>query len=76
MPRQMAQYIINKKLKGYSLKETAKVTGGFDHATVIHACKTVENTLEWDTEYKSKYTTALERSLERIKQLEDAEEGS
>jgi chromosomal replication initiator protein len=46
-PRQVAMYLC-RTLTHHSLQEIGSAFGGRDHGTVIHACKTVENTMEQD----------------------------
>lgn len=40
--RQVAQYLL-KKFTTFSLREIGEKTGNRGHATILHACKTVEN---------------------------------
>ena len=47
LPRQIAMYLA-RQLTKHSLQEIGDAFGGRDHGTVIHACKTVENTMEQD----------------------------
>ena len=44
-PRQVGMYLC-RILTQSSLEEIGIAFGGRDHGTVIHACKTVENTLQ------------------------------
>jgi chromosomal replication initiator protein len=69
--RQMAQYLV-KKHHRFSLKTIGKATGGYDHSTVIHSIRLVDEMLE--THNKSF------RVVERIKpyrfeQVNDAWDG-
>ncbi len=60
-PRQVAMYLC-RLLTNQPLKEIGDAFGGRDHGTVIHACKTVENSMEQDE--------SVRRSVEfLIKQL-------
>lgn len=45
IPRQMLQYFLSIKT-GLVLKEIGKITGGFDHTTVIHSRNAVVNMLK------------------------------
>ena len=56
--RQLAMFLRNKYTKS-SLSTIGSQIGQRDHATVLHACKTVENLIETDREFK-KYVSDLE----------------
>jgi chromosomal replication initiation ATPase DnaA len=43
--RQVIQYILHR-IAGIGQADVGKITGGFDHATVLHACRTISNDLE------------------------------
>jgi chromosomal replication initiation ATPase DnaA len=49
--RQIAQFYI-KTLMPLSNRQVGELTGGKDHATVMHSCKTVKNLVETDKEYR------------------------
>lgn len=51
IPRQMAMYYIRKNIK-LSFYQIGKLFEGKNHATVIHACKTITNLIEVDSEIK------------------------
>lgn len=51
LPRQVAMYLI-KKLTELSLSDIGKHLGGKDHATVIYACKQVEEKMSQDEKFK------------------------
>ena len=50
-PRQVAMYL-SRVLTSHALQEIGDAFGGRDHGTVIHACKTVENTMEQERSTK------------------------
>jgi chromosomal replication initiator protein len=53
-----------KKHTGYSLKDTGKHCGGYDHTTVIHICRKVNDLCETDAQFRaivSKYEDELFR---------------
>ena len=56
--RQLAMFFSKKYTKS-SLSTIGSQIGQRDHATVLHACKTVENLIETDREFK-KYVSDLE----------------
>ena len=56
--RQLAMFFSKKYTKS-SLSTMGSQIGQRDHATVLHACKTVENLIETDREFK-KYVSDLE----------------
>jgi len=47
-PRQIAMFI-SRDLTGCSLNEIGEAFGGRDHTTVLHACRTIEKKVSWDT---------------------------
>lgn len=51
--RQQAMYFCKFFKKG-SLNEIGKTIGGKDHATVLHACKTVINLMDTNKQYREK----------------------
>lgn len=53
IPRQLCQYFIKQYTK-YSLREVGEVTGGYDHATILHSIKVIENLCETDIFFRSK----------------------
>jgi chromosomal replication initiator protein len=59
--RQIAMYFA-KKMTKYSLASIGKQIGSRDHATVLHACKTVNNLQTTDREFK-KYVEDLSSKL-------------
>ena len=59
--RQLAMYF-SKKLTKSSLANIGLHCGGKDHATVLHACKTVNNLMETDKQFK-KYVADLDGKL-------------
>ena len=59
--RQLAMFFSKKYTKS-SLSTIGSQIGQRDHATVLHACKTVENLIETDREFK-KYVSDLETKL-------------
>jgi chromosomal replication initiator protein len=62
LPRQVAMYI-SKQLTGASLNDIGKSFGGKDHATVIYACKQIEERLTKD----ETFSRIIENILQRIK---------
>lgn len=52
--RQVAMYL-SKRNTNESLSQIGREIGQKDHATVIHACKTVGNLLETDREFRNKW---------------------
>jgi chromosomal replication initiator protein len=50
--RQIAMYF-SKKMTKSSLASIGAYCGGKDHATVLHACRTVENLFETDKQFKT-----------------------
>lgn len=59
--RQIAMYF-SKKLTKSSLASIGMQCGGKDHATVLHACKTVNNLLDTDKAFR-KYINDLDKKL-------------
>ena len=59
--RQIAMYFAKKMTKS-SLANIGKHCGGKDHATVLHACRTVNNLQETDKQFR-KYLEDLEKKL-------------
>ncbi|MDR1438409.1 MAG: chromosomal replication initiator protein DnaA [Puniceicoccales bacterium] len=60
-PRQVAMYL-SRLLTAHSLQRIGSEFGGRDHATVIHACKSVECAIEQDPEAK-RAVEAIQESL-------------
>ena len=54
--RQITMYLA-KKLTAYSYAHIGKIVGGKDHATVVHACKTVKDQIEINNAYRSTIET-------------------
>ena len=50
--RQITMYLA-KKLTDYSFSHIGKVVGGKDHATVVHACKTVKDQIDINKAYQT-----------------------
>jgi chromosomal replication initiator protein len=59
--RQIAMFF-SKKMTKSSLANIGAHCGGKDHATVLHACRTVNNLSETDKQFKA-YLTDLEKKL-------------
>ncbi|MDY6800959.1 MAG: chromosomal replication initiator protein DnaA [Bacteroidota bacterium] len=59
--RQIAMYF-SKVLTKSSLASIGALIGGKDHATVLHACKTVNNLMDTDKRFKSQIET-IEKKL-------------
>ncbi|MEN9000730.1 MAG: helix-turn-helix domain-containing protein, partial [Flavobacteriales bacterium] len=59
--RQISMYF-SKKLTKSSLASIGMQCGGKDHATVLHACKTVNNLQDTDKHFR-KYITDLDKKL-------------
>lgn len=59
--RQIAMFF-SKKMTKSSLANIGAHCGGKDHATVLHACRTVNNLSETDKQFKN-YLTDLEKKL-------------
>ncbi|MDP4988544.1 MAG: chromosomal replication initiator protein DnaA, partial [Polaribacter sp.] len=59
--RQLAMYFA-KRLTKASLASIGSQIGHRDHATVLHACKTVDNLTETDKQFK-KYVDDLMKKL-------------
>jgi len=59
--RQIAMFFAKKMTKS-SLANIGMHCGGKDHATVLHACKTVNNLIETDKRFRS-YITDLEKKI-------------
>jgi chromosomal replication initiator protein len=49
--RQLAMYF-SKRMTKASLASIGSQIGNRDHATVLHACKTVDNMLETDKQFR------------------------
>ena len=61
--RQITMYLA-KKLTAYSYAHIGKIVGGKDHATVVHACKTVKDQMEISKTYRAT-VEAIEGSLKK-----------
>ncbi|MFI5218986.1 MAG: chromosomal replication initiator protein DnaA [Bacteroidia bacterium] len=59
--RQLAMYF-SKSLTKTSLSNIGIHCGGKDHATVLHACRTVNNLIETDKKFKS-YVTDIQKRI-------------
>ena len=59
--RQIAMFFAKQMTKS-SLANIGAHCGGKDHATVLHACKTVNNLMDTDKRFKS-YITDLEKKI-------------
>ncbi len=59
--RQLAMYF-SKQLTKSSLAHIGKHCGNKDHATVLHACKTVNNLSDTDKRFKG-YISDIEKRL-------------
>ena len=53
--RQVSMYFIKENVKNITLSTIGSYFGDRDHATVLHACKTVNNMLDTDKKYKKKF---------------------
>ena len=60
--RQLAMFF-SKKLTKSSLANIGNQCGGKDHATVLHACKTVNNLVDTDKQFRS-YVDEISKKLE------------
>ncbi len=60
LPRQIAMYL-SKQLTGGSLSDIGKNMGGKDHATVIYACKQVEDKRSKDENFNRMIETLLHK---------------
>ncbi|NCO83121.1 MAG: chromosomal replication initiator protein DnaA [Nitrospirae bacterium CG_4_10_14_3_um_filter_44_29] len=60
LPRQIAMYL-SKQLTGCSLNDIGKGMGGKDHATVIYACKQVEDRKAKDENFNRMVETLLRK---------------
>jgi chromosomal replication initiator protein len=59
--RQIAMFF-SKQFTKSSLANIGAQCGGKDHATVLHACKTVNNLIETDKQFKA-YVDELEKKI-------------
>ncbi|MFW5916595.1 MAG: helix-turn-helix domain-containing protein [Bacteroidota bacterium] len=71
--RQIAMYFSKHRTK-YSLFKIGSFFGGHDHATVLHACKTVNNLRDTDREYR-KDVNAIQKEIQHIFSLSIHEPG-
>lgn len=60
--RQIAMYMCRTLIKNQSLSAIGSEIGGKDHATVLHACSTVEDLMQTDKVFKQ-YVTDIEKML-------------
>lgn len=60
--RQIAMYLAKKHTE-YSLSRIGEVLGRKDHATVLHACKTVKNQMDYDKSF-SGLVNQIEQTLQ------------
>lgn len=62
--RQIAMYLIryhSEDKNALTLSQIgASIGAGYDHATVLHACKNVKNLVETDKEFRNKFNRILE----------------
>jgi|TARA_S200002703_G_scaffold36645_1_gene31708 hypothetical protein len=54
--RQTCQFFV-KKYTAISLKGIGRITGGYDHATIIHSCKVIEDECVFDAAFSSRIST-------------------
>jgi len=56
LPRQVSMYMHEKRKERFcmSLDHIGEIHGGFDHATVIHAKKTVQNLIDTNKDFAAK----------------------
>jgi chromosomal replication initiator protein len=59
--RQIAMYF-SKKMTKHSLASIGLQTGSKDHATVLHACKTVNDLMETDKQFK-RYVNDIDKKI-------------
>lgn len=59
-PRMVAMYLSRKKT-GKSLQEIGESFGGRDHGTVLHACRSVENWMESDPQFRQQVEFILQK---------------
>lgn len=69
IPRQMAMYYIKKNIK-LSYNQIGTLFNGKNHATAIHACRTIENLIEFDSEIKG-YNKDLSERCSDLSKLSD-----
>lgn len=51
-PRQIAIYLICHKIRSrLSQTEIGSLFGGYDHTTIIHTCKTIQNLIDTEPEF-------------------------
>lgn len=60
--RQIAMYISKKHVANVSLSTIGAEIGGKDHATVLHACRTVSDLMDTDRTFRQ-YVTDIEKML-------------
>lgn len=71
--RQLTQYFIRTTCPKLSLEAIGELTGGKDHATVLHSCKSVTNLMDTDRKFAEKFDkihTEL-RKADRFSDLEN-----
>jgi len=57
--RQLAMYLIYRTCRRSSIRVGEMVAR--DHATVLHACKQIENRAFWDVKFKQRLSELLEK---------------
>lgn len=63
--RQIAMYL-SKKYTDYSFARIGELVGNKDHATVLHACKTVKDLIEIDISFRSN-VERIEKTLKGVR---------
>lgn len=71
--RQLTQYFIRTTCPKLSLEAIGQATGGKDHATVIHSCKSVANLLDTDKKFAIKFDKIHDelKNVDRFSDLEN-----
>jgi hypothetical protein len=65
-----------KKLTNYSMAKIGAFYGGKDHATVLHAVKTINNVVDTDKNFKSQHDLLYEKVLEELMKWRNSEKPS
>ena len=68
--RQIYSYLLVSVFQ-YSLTDAAEEAGGFDHSTVIHSVKTVQNLAETDKGYAFALNIILDKAQNLKNQIEE-----